>query len=356
MRSRPFFKEVAGWVPAVLILMTLGVAGLGILTYLNTRSNIPSQAESAPEPTPTRSTITALGRIEPKDGVVKIAAPSGGAMRVGRLRVEEGDRVQAGQVIAEMDNQSQLEAAVRQAEAQVREAEQQLAQVQAGAKPADIEVERANVARLEVERQQAQRDYDRYLRLYGEGAISAAELDDRQLRVETIDRQLEQARQQLNSVRDVRPVDVDLARSRVEVAITNLNRAQADLENALVRAPISGQIIKIQTDAGEEVGENGIVEMGNTAQMYVVAEIYETDIGQVRAGQTATITSSTFPGQSITGTVEQVGLAVNRNDVLSSDPTADMDTRVVEVKIRLNDSAAVSGLTNLQVNVAIDLD
>lgn len=354
LTNRPL-KELGKWITAAAILSTLSVAGWGVYLYVNLRSNAEPQAQPSPVASPTQVAVTALGRIEPKDGITKVAAPSGESQRVSQLLVREGDRVQAGQVIAEMDNRVQLEAAVQQAAAEVEEAEQRLAQVRAGAKPADVEAERANVARLEVELDQAQRDYDRYERLYQEGAISEADLDNRQLRVDTVARQLEEARQQLNSVRDVRSVDVELAASQVEVAMSRLKRAQADLETALVRAPISGQVIKIHADSGEQVGEDGIVELGSTNAMYVIAEVYETDIGKVRVGQPATIASSTFPDKSITGIVEYVGLAVNRNDVLSSDPAADMDTRVVEVKIRLNDSQTVAGLTNLQVNVAIEM-
>jgi HlyD family secretion protein len=352
---KSFFKDRGRWVVLLTALAALGLGGLGIFAYYSLRNSTPTVAPVSEEPAPVvREAVTALGRIEPQDGMIRVAAPSGSANRVGRMLVREGDRVQAGQVIAEMDNRERLAAAVLQAEAQVREAEQRLAQVQTGAKTADIEAEQANVARLAAELQQAERDYDRFLRLYQSGAISEADLDDRRLRVETIARQLDQARQQVISIREVRPVDVQLAQSQVEVALTNLERARADLETSLVRAPISGQIIKIHAEAGEQVGNNGILEMGNTEQMYVIAEVYETDINQVRLGQPVTVTSSTFP-ETLTGTVEYIGLAVNRNEVFNSDPAADVDTRVVEVKIRLNQSEVVSGLTNLQVNVAIDI-
>jgi len=72
----------------------------------------------------------------------------------------------------------------------------------------------------------------------------------------------------------------------------------------------------------------------------------------VRIGQTATITSNAFPG-TITGTVDHIGLQIRKNDVLNTDPAADTDARVIEVKIKLAESPKVAGLTNLQVNVAI---
>jgi HlyD family secretion protein len=89
--------------------------------------------------------------------------------------------------------------------------------------------------------------------------------------------------------------------------------------------------------------------------MNVVAEVYELDVSKVRIGQKATITSHAFSG-NLSGKVTEVGLQVNPQDVLSTDPTADVNSRIVEVKIRLDppDSQKVSSLTNLQVNVAIN--
>jgi len=81
--------------------------------------------------------------------------------------------------------------------------------------------------------------------------------------------------------------------------------------------------------------------------------VYETDIGQVRLGQRAVVTSSAFP-EELQGTVQQIGLQVGQLDLLSTDPTAITDARVVEVKIRLDDAGRVAGLTNLRVEVRID--
>jgi HlyD family secretion protein len=127
-----------------------------------------------------------------------------------------------------------------------------------------------------------------------------------------------------------------------------------------VRVPIDGQILKINTLVGEQVDTSeGIVELGKIKQMYAIAEVYETDVGQVKVGQRALIISEHggFTGE-IQGTVDHIGLQIKKQDVLESDPAAAKDARVVEVKVRLDpqDSAKVAALTNLQVRVKIDLD
>ena len=207
------------------------------------------------------------------------------------------------------------------------------------------------------------------MQVYKEGAISQTVLDSYRLRVETLQGQLLQAQQQiqqaefqlkqsqglLSSVREVRPTDIQLAEAQLQTAIVNVKRAEVDLDLAQVRAPIDGQVLKINTKTGEVVSQaNGVIDLGNTNQMYVVAEVYETDIGRVKVGQAAAIASEAFDGE-ITGKVESIGLRIAKNDVLGTDPAAKTDVRVIEVKIKLDDSKKVSGLTNLQVRVKIDV-
>jgi HlyD family secretion protein len=137
------------------------------------------------------------------------------------------------------------------------------------------------------------------------------------------------------------------------VARASLARAEAELELSLVRSPIDGQILKIHAREGERVGAEGIVEIGETASMYVVAEVYETDIGRVAVGQRASVRSPAL-ARPLTGSVERIGLRIGRQDVLGTDPVADVDARVVEVEVRLDDPAPAARLTNLRVDVQIE--
>jgi HlyD family secretion protein len=174
--------------------------------------------------------------------------------------------------------------------------------------------------------------------------------------VKTGSEQTNEAKATLVSKAEVRPIDVQEAQAKVDSAIAAVERTQADLDLAYVRVPIDGQILKIHTRPGEVVGDEGIADLGRTNQMYAVAEVYETDVGKVRLGQQTTITSKAFVGK-LQGTVAQIGLQIDKKDVLDTDPAADVDARVVEVKIRLDpeDSKLVAGLTSLQVKVAIDI-
>lgn len=384
--SRPLVRPATALVAAAVL-------GIGGITVYGLRQFSTSGTETPPEAiAPEIKTVTALGRIEPSGEIIQISAPSSSqGDRVEELLVKEGDRIEKEQVVAILDSRDRLQASLKQAEERVRVAQANLAKVKAGAKTGEIEAQRATiariraerdndiaaqaatVARLEAELRNAQVEYQRYQQLYNEGAISASERDSKELTLETAQRQLEEAKanltrirsaqqQQLNEAKatldriaEVRPVDVEVAAAEVREAQAAVEKAQAELDLAYIKAPQAGQVIKILTRPGEVVSNNeGIVTVGQTSQMDAVAEVYESDIGKVQLGQPATITSSAISGE-LRGTVEQIGLEIQRQEVVNTDPTANIDAKVVEVEVRLDEESSqrVAGLTNLLVQVTI---
>ena len=176
-------------------------------------------------------------------------------------------------------------------------------------------------------------------------------------KAETGQAQINQAKANLDQIAEVRPEDVQAAQAAVESAIATKQKAQVDLNLSYVKAPVSASVLKVHTRQGERINtENGIVELGRTDQMYAIAEVYETDIAKVRNGQRATVTSPVFAG-TLEGKVARIGKQIGKKDVLNTDPAADTDARVVEVRIRLNpeSSKKVAALTNLQVEVKIEI-
>ncbi|MTJ10082.1 efflux RND transporter periplasmic adaptor subunit, partial [Anabaena sp. UHCC 0204] len=174
---------------------------------------------------------------------------------------------------------------------------------------------------------------------------------------ETLEKQLTESKARLNSIAEVRPTDVEAAKANVESAKASVQQAQAELNLSSIRSPIDGQVLKINAWPGETIGNNGIVELGQTQQMYVVAEVYETDIKKVRLGQSVTITGEAFTGK-IKGTVTDIGLQVGRQNIFNTNPGSDTDNKIVDVKIRIDNSAdnqRVSSLTNLQVQALIQI-
>ncbi|MEM9807718.1 MAG: ABC exporter membrane fusion protein [Cyanobacteria bacterium P01_D01_bin.56] len=376
-----------GWL--IFSILVLGVMGAIGWRTMQPASRQEEQVEILPEIT----TVTALGSLEPTGEVIQLTAPtSAQESRIQELLVAEGDSVDPGQVIAILDNQDRMAAALQKAEQQVQIARAQLATVQAGAQTGEIQAQeaeiariqadqagnisaqRATIARLEAEVQNAQLEAQRYESLYQQGAISASERDTKQLTYTTSQRQLQeaqasltriesaglnqidQARATLDRIAEVRPVDVTAAEAEVQSAIAGVAEAQANLDHTYVRSPATGQILKIHTRPGETIGNDGIATLGQTQQMMVVADVYQDDIAKVQIGQLVEITTPVLD-KSLQGTVQRIGLQVEAQDVVNEDPAANIDAKVVEVHIQMDeaDSKTVAGLTNLQVTTTIQV-
>lgn len=381
------------WIAIVAI--ALGLGGWGVYAL---RSNIFKSAVPLPvtEPAPVK-TVAALGRVEPSSSVIKLSVANAQDSRVNELLVQEGDQVEANQVIATLQGIERKQAEVAEAEQNISLRQVQVVQAQtAAATPSQRAAQRATIQQLEADLRtktlqnqaaiesaeatlrEAQVDYDRYRELFDRGAVSGSDLDARLKTLETAQAGLQQAQAQLANTQqtltaqiesasetlqqlgEVRPVDVAVAQQELAYAQSQLNLARVDLEDFYVRVPVAGQILRINTRVGERVNpDQGIVDLGQTDQMVVIAEVYETDVPKLSAGQQASITSENGGfSETLKGTVETVGLQIRKTDVLNSDPAADTNARVVEVRIKLDpeSSKQVAGLTYMQVRVKIQVD
>ncbi|MBA4107103.1 MAG: hemolysin D [Pirellula sp.] len=306
---------------------------------------------------PVALNVHSLGYLEPKSEVIRLAAPSTMEQtRVERLLVAEGDSVHAGDVLAVLDNYQRRSAAVAEADARVAVELAKLEQIKAGAKPGDLAAQKAMVSRANSVLNESLIDLSRSERLVSRKAAPAAELDDAKLKVESARDDLKHAESTLESLSEVRDVDVNQQERQIAAAQASLAMARAELEMTEVRAPIDGRILKICVRPGERIGDDGMLEIGDTSEMYAVAEVYEADLPRVRLGQPAAVKLFTGAGEAMQGEVAEIGMVVGKKDVLANDPVADTDARVVEVRVRLKpeDARVVERLSNARVEVTID--
>jgi len=383
-----------------MILLTLGLA-CSACTQMSDAQPVSEQADelSVTEALLARDSdsVVALGRLVPQGQVIQLSVPNAEDSRVNQILVEEGDLVAASQVIAILQGFERRQRDLKEAQKTVELHQARLNQLLAGAgNSSELAAQRAAIAELdarqrnqtlehqaaissaEAELEQASRTYERNQTLAAEGALSEAQLDQsaesvatakallaqRQAQLstfqQTLTEQIEQARNLLANLSEVRPTDVAVAQTELERAQIAVEQRQADLEETQVRVPVAGQILRINTRVGERVNtEEGIIELGNTEQMMAIAEIYETDVAQVAVGQDATLSSEYggFAGE-LRATVEHVGLQIGARSLSngSSDPTTDENQRVVEVRLKIypEDSPKVASLTNMQVRVEIE--
>ncbi|TAF08638.1 MAG: biotin/lipoyl-binding protein [Nostocales cyanobacterium] len=405
----------------------VGIGGLQGYSFLQNSSNVAKTTQVSQVSIPQIKTVTALGRLEPKGKVIKLSAPtSSQGSRVEQLLVKEGDKVKTGQVIAILDNRPRLQAAYQEAQAAVKIAQVNLEKVKEGAKSGEIEAQKAEIARIEAQKlgdengqretvarieaqwqgetsaqratinrlqaelKNAQIELQRHQQLYRDGAISQSLFDSKNLTVDTITQQLNEAKANLNridstgrkqineaktalnriqatgskqvtsakatlnQIAEVRPVDVSAAKAEVSRTIAAAQQAKANLDQAYVKSPQDGVIFDIYTRAGEVVSTDGIVEIGQTNQMYAVIEVYQSDISKIRTQQQVKISSNSLAGE-LQGTVDQVGWKVQRQNIINSDPSENIDSRVVEVHVQLDQASSekAAKFTNLQIKAVI---
>ena len=331
------FKLRCLWATAVLVVV---IGGTALAIYQSDRTD--RLADTSFRGTTIPVKVHSLGRLEPQSRVIRLSSPTAAeGSRIEQLTVREGDALHAGQVVAVLDTHDRRKSALEEAEARVRVAQAKLLQIKAGAKPGDIVAQQSVITRCRFVLKNAEAELERSRKLAASRTISESDFEQRKLQVERSQQDLEQAQATLESLQEVRQVDIDLQQQEIESAIATATRARADLDATLIKTPI--------------VSDKGVMEIGQIDVMYVVAEVYEADISRIRIGQSAQarLTGSTI---SIAGQVEEIGLIVGRKDVLNNDPVSDTDARVVEVRVRLDsaDSSRVSGFSNARCEITFE--
>jgi HlyD family secretion protein len=365
------------------------IAGLPFL--LNQTSNASGQAKAtiaaAEESSPKK--ITALARLEPAGEIILVSAAGKERFdRIERLLVKAGDEIKTGQNLAFLESYRTKLLLIKEKECRVEEAKARLAQLKAGAKEGEIKAQEAVILKLEEEEkgkilEQSQiiqaiacekafrgSEYNRYQQLFNSGALSASELEAKRLALQTAEARLNEAsladtrlaqtydaliteaRGTLRKIKEIRTVDVKVLEAQVNEEKAQLEQAREDLRFALITAPSTGKVLKIITKEGEAIGANGLLELGDTKKMFAVAEVYQSEVNEIRQGDQAQIQGESFPF-SVAGTVEEIGHKVTRQKVFSNEAGGNFDNRVVEVKIRLHCPSKladkIANLTNSQV-------
>jgi HlyD family secretion protein len=277
--------------------------------------------------------VAALGRLEPAGGIVRLGLPStpeaiSGAV-ITRIHVERGADVKAGQILAEADTIPVLKAHLAESRADLETARRDAVASVSLAEEACV---LADVAARQSRRQD--------------------ELLQRRLTSDDVAEQSKGNAEAGAATCKARRAAASVAQSRIASADAAVTRHQAELDRAYVRAPFAGRILDVHAHVGELVGAHGVFELGRVDQMVAIAEVYETDIRHVRVGQKARIKSDALAAD-LTGTVARIRPKVQKLDEIGTDPAARKDARIIEVEIKLDDSAPAASLSLLQVEIEI---
>ena len=146
--------------------------------------------------------------------------------------------------------------------------------------------------------------------------------------------------------------DLFISETRISKLQSTIDSINVDLEQTQLKSPIDGIVLQILVREGERPNSSGVINVGANQSMEALVEVYESDIDRVQLGQTVDLISENggFNG-SLRGQVSLISPQVRQRRVLSTDPTGDADSRIIEVRVKLDNESAkkVSNLTGMKV-------
>ena len=328
--NRPWYVPFP--IPLIFPLIGLSVVGMNYLNQQQQATEAAKQAQLTAVVKP--KTVTALGKLAPQGEIIKLSAPtSNEGVKIAKLLLEEGATVKAGQLIAILDSQGRLQAAVNEARAKVSVAQASLVKVKAGAKQGEINAQQATIGRLQaeqgtgIEAQQAtlarvvaetttqieahkatiarvvaetatqieaqtgaiaeaqaglinaQAEDRRYATLAQQGAVSASSGDSKRLTLQTVQQKVNQAQANLRRIESS-------GKQQLAEAQANLRRIQTSGQQQINEA--KANLRKIATSTQQQIKEsqftlNKIAEVRPVDVMSAEVDIKSAIASQKRA-------------------------------------------------------------------------
>lgn len=342
---------IAGIYLQPLAVRILAIAG-GDLAR-SPAATVLGQGEGQPSGDARALDVVALGRLVPNGGVLAVALPNGaGDARIARLLVNEGEQVAAGQIVAELDNMPALLAARASAESNLKTQRASMEQVRSSML-ANLAESRANHAAAEATLTLANQELERQTRLAASNSTTQVLIE--QARANAAKAQAEFDRtaalvERYSGAETGNQSDIVLAERNLDLARANLARANEDLAAGRVVAPRPGSVLEIHARVGEKPSDSGVMTIGDVTRMTAELEVYQTEVKKVELGQIVSITAQALPAP-LTGRVTRIGQIVGRQSVMSTEPAANADARIVKVIVALDAESSVSAhaYTNLEV-------
>jgi len=331
----------------IVFLLLVSVLVFGSYSRLG-----PKQGDFQPGPNKEAETepevvLACPGRIEGASEVINVGAGADGV--IAEIRVFEGQAVRAGDVLAVIDRRD-LNAELSAARAQAEGSRQARARIVRGSRDEERRQAEAEVSAVQATLKQAQLRYDRYEKLFLQGVISEDQRDEAKKNLDVAEANLRAAVKHKELV-DAPPLPEDLERADAEVraADQRVRSVTERLEKVLVKAPISGTVLKTFMRPGETFSTftpQPILSLADVSSLRVRAEVDERDIGRVQVGQRVMVHSDSFQKGKLMGTVSSTGSQMGRKKVRTGDPAEKADRDVLEVLIDLDekDKACVVGL------------
>jgi HlyD family secretion protein len=319
------------------LVAVLVIVAMVIFTGINQRRGGTSVRAEKVARQEIASVISTNGKIEPIDSF-EAHAPAPAIVK--KVLVAEGDRVRPGQLLVQLDD-AEARAQAARALTQLRSAEAALQAVKTGGTQEEVLTIRADLAKAQAERDEAQRNLLAIQRLRQNGAASPAEVEAAQNRVKKADADLQLLQSKISgrfSSPEVAKVEASAAEARAAYAA-----AEDLLQHSNVTAPFPGTVYQIPVKRGAYVnGGDLLVQVANLERVRVRAFVDEPEIGRLAKGQQVELKWDAIPGRTWEGTLTRVPTAVTM-----------VGTRTVGEITSEIDNADRKLLPNVNVNVSI---
>ena len=317
-----------------VVLLVVVAAGVGIAAKVGGTKIDPAKIGKVDQGDLAKS-VVATGKIQP---ITKVEIKSKASGIVKRLMVDAGERVKAGQVLAELDKE--------QIQAQVRAARAALEAAEANLHATEADIERAKVDALGPDIPMLQRAYERAKQMATEGVVSQASLDDAQ-------RAYELALNKRNvSVAQLSVSRAKQAQAKAQVAQSraSLEQSEEEFRNSTIVAPIDGLVLSRDVEIGDAVssililGSSAtlVMTLGDTHEVYVKGKVDESDIGKVYLGQIARIKVESFKDKTFDGKVTKISpLGAEKDNVTTFEVRVSITNPGGELKANMTANAEI---------------
>ncbi len=305
------------------------------------------------------SKVGAVGRIQAGNGLIYLTSASNDI--IAEVLVQKDDVVEQGSPVAVLRSKTIYETEITLAKVELERVDKLGAEAIALQKLKIVELKKQGGQAIALQELQLKKEKEdqsialkRFERLKRLGDhVSSQRRETGEYKFETARMNEEAAKQELAGLKAEQTTNLDIANRElqrlvlersmnVKLAEQKLALAQERLRSAIILAPIDGTILKVFRQAGEVVRDDlPIIMMADLRNMFVIGEIFESDVLKIAPGMPVTITNYALR-ETLRGHVESIGR------VLSP------DSRVVEVKIRIEDPEVASRLINLEVSISIE--
>ncbi len=340
----------SGRIPWTLcLLLAVSTAVLAYMVISQRMAATPAKPEGAklggPSKTapPTAAATASSGEfaLESKGYIIPahqiLVSPKVGGMVV-KLRINESDHVKKGDVLAELED-IDYRADRDRAKANLESAKEGLAELQRGLRPEEIAQARAELAEAQAQLVQLEADYKRAAELLSKRVFSKEQYDSALSKYEAMQRRVQRLQLAVKLAEEGPRVErINVARAQVGQAEAELAKAQWRLENCIIRAPVSGTILKKNVEEGSLVnpianqGYFSLCELADLSDLEVELKIQEREISKVFNGQRCKVRAEAYPNRVYEGYVSR------------QMPTADRGQGAIPVRVKVKVPAAEEGV------------